>query len=1007
MNFLEIPFDQGFPVYEHQWDFMPRLRRNEWNFASNVAELITSILRTPEFTSSPLGHAEAELTELRGARRLDLVVFERQDESKPVITGEPKVPWDAMGRNPHNSLLVEAAHGKATRAGALFFLTWNIRRAVVWKTDDPGVALTDRVVYDKELIPSHINLASPSDLDNQEMHEALNLGIHELVSFLHRLLTGPPAPTFLPLDRLFIARIESALDYPIQCTSASIRHKMRSSTAFKRGIERWMRDVQGWVVSEATESSNIDHAARFTCYVLVNRLCFYNALRRKYSRMSRLVVPNNVSTGEALQQKLARSFEEAKRFTGNYDTVFDGDFGDSLPFLSDDAVAEWRALIRSLDHYDFAHIGLDVIGAMYEQLIKPAERHRYGQHYTQPTVVDLITAFAIRNGHERVLDPGCGGGTFLVRAYARKSFLNPTQDHAALLEGLFGCDILNYACHLSIINLAIRDLIDDDNFPRIHLGDFLRFEPNSVFSAQPIRIQAGGLPTGTREIKLESGTCDAIIGNPPYINAKEMRAEDKDFYSESATTRWPQYSWRRAADIHTYFWLHAEQFLRSDGYLVLLTQAGWLDVEYGIPLQEWILDHFRIIAVLETEAEPWFTDARVATAVTVLQRETVRDRRETNIVRFVQFHSRLASMTSMIATEADRQDAFNELRDRLLAESSDHNISDYRIRVVSQADLEREGTGVNGDYIGSKWGRYLRSTETLYTLQKSHCNRFVPLRDLARVQRGVTTNRDEFFIVLNASSEILSAVQDNRIFRARYGVGRARVQSEEISIIRRKDGVEFPIETQYLRPIIKTARDVNRFDTQGLDHEFAVILNDSRQHLTPFARAYVDAGEREDWHRQPSFEAIQRSGGNWYSLRESEPAPLLFIKTMQYSPMVLWNNAQLLANQRLYTIRPQAEIDPIVLCAVLNSTIFACERYAAVKALGREAAIDVEVFSANIYKTPDVRHITASDAEAMRALMIELAEREVGMMAEEPLFNMGHAAAISYTAHRKRCISRN
>src|SRR5690348_12521955 len=153
---------------------------------------------------------------------------------------------------------------------------------------------------------------------------------------------------------------------------------------------------------------------------------------------------------------------------------------------------------------------------MYEQLIKPAERHRYGQHYTQPAVVDLINSFALRTGGDRVLDPGCGGGTFLVRAYARKKYLDATQEHSELLETLYGCDILNYACHLSIINLAIRDLIDDDNFPRIHLGDFLRFVPEQVFSSQPTRIQAGGLPTGTREIRLEAQSCDAIIGNPPY-----------------------------------------------------------------------------------------------------------------------------------------------------------------------------------------------------------------------------------------------------------------------------------------------------------------------------------------------------------------------------------------------------------------------------------------------------------------------------------------------------------
>src|SRR6266851_6986248 len=143
---------------------MPRLRRNEWNFASNVAELVTATLRGAEFADSPLGHAEPELTELRGARRLDLVIFGRRDTSEPIITGELKVPWDAVGRTPYNSSLVEGAHGKASRAGALYFLTWNIRRVVVWKTDDPGVSLTNRVVHDKEIVPSSITLSTPTDL---------------------------------------------------------------------------------------------------------------------------------------------------------------------------------------------------------------------------------------------------------------------------------------------------------------------------------------------------------------------------------------------------------------------------------------------------------------------------------------------------------------------------------------------------------------------------------------------------------------------------------------------------------------------------------------------------------------------------------------------------------------------------------------------------------------------------------------------------------------------------
>lgn len=974
---------------------MPRVRRNEWNFAANAARLISDILAEDDYSTSPLGHAEPELSEFRGARRLDIVIFQRADPLEPIITAETKVPWAADGRSPYNFSLIEAAHAKASRVGALYFITWNVRRVVVWKTDDPGVALIRRVVFDKELIPER--LSSPSDLDSPAVQEGLRNGVRELVGFLHSLVTGPPAPAFLPLDRLFIATIEAALDFPIEATANAIQERMGRVSA-KRDIERWMRDVQGWVVSRSTEADNIERAARFTCYVLVNRLCFYNALRRKYEQLPRLAVANNISTGERLEQRLNRAFREAERFTGNYETVFQGDFGDRIPFFADDATSAWRELIRSLDRYDFAHINVDVIGAMYEQLIKPSERHRFGQHYTKPTVVDLINSFVIGTGRETILDPACGGGTFLVRAYARKSHLDPTEDHTQLLEAIYGCDVLNYACHLSIINLAIRDLIDDDNFPRIHTGDFLRFVPGETFSTQPVRIQAGGLISETRNIVVNEGQFDAVIGNPPYIQAREMSAEDRAVYYDQAVDEWPDYSWRRSSDIYAYFWTHAARLLTNNGYLALLTQAAWLDVDYGVPLQEWMLDQFRIIAILETEAEPWFTGARVATAVTVLQREHGEARRRNNTVRFVQFRKRLSEVLGDYSVEQDRQTASEQLRDAILAESSDAENNNYRIRTISQRELEQLGVNEEGAYVGSKWGRYLRATSTLYRLQRQHSDRFVPLSRLASIQRGTTTNCDAFFLVKNVSAEALGSIHNAQQFRERYGVSRNQVADGHISIIRRRDNVAFALESRYLVPILRTARDYSWFNTAhvGSDY-FAISIPENRAAVSRLAETYIRAGERERWHLSPSFRSVE---GNWYTLRNAtQIAPILFIKTMQYTPLVLLNDDGLLANQRLYNVHPHQGINELALSAVLNSTLFACERYAAVKALGREAAIDVEVFSARAFLTADITRYTDTMIGRLEETMRQLTQREVGPLLEEVLIHAGHAEAKAYIEH--------
>jgi hypothetical protein len=105
--------------------------------------------------------------------------------------------------------------------------------------------------------------------------------------------------------------LEAALDFPIQSTAQEVEAQL-SDHRFRVALERWMRDVQGWTVTASAQAENINRAARFSCYVLVNRLCFYNALRRKYPRLPRLSVANNVNTGQALSERLERAFSDAK-----------------------------------------------------------------------------------------------------------------------------------------------------------------------------------------------------------------------------------------------------------------------------------------------------------------------------------------------------------------------------------------------------------------------------------------------------------------------------------------------------------------------------------------------------------------------------------------------------------------------------------------------------------------------------------------------------------------------
>src|SRR5262245_52622293 len=227
------------------------------------------------------------------------------------------------------------------------------------------------------------------------------------------------------------------------------------------------------------------------------------------------------------------------------------------------------------------------------------ERHRYGQHYTPLEVARLLAAFAIRSGADLVFDPSCGDGRLLEEALrAKRRFANGRSRRSDALE-LFGADRSPAA-----INLAAKA------GSSVAVADFFDIEPGAKLNQSTL------LPLAF----------DAIIGNPPYIRQEVIGAEDKRRIEARLTCDretcpqmfWPRWSGR--SDIYVYFFARSIRFLKERGRLVFLTASSWLDVGYGGALREFLLNNFRIIAIIESSAESFFSDASINTSITVVER---------------------------------------------------------------------------------------------------------------------------------------------------------------------------------------------------------------------------------------------------------------------------------------------------------------------------------------------------------------------------------------------------
>jgi len=518
-------------------------------------------------------------------------------------------------------------------------------------------------------------------------------------------------------------------------------------------------------------------------------------MRKVFPGLPSLTIPTTIQTGEQLHQRLRGLFDRALQI--DYETVFTEELIDTVPFLSNRAVELWRCMVEDIERYDFTRFGYEVIGRIFERLIAPDERHKLGQYFTPALVVDLINAFCIRSPDVTVLDPGCGAGTFLVRAYHRLKLLDPQITHEELLKALWGIDIARYPAHLSVINLAARDLASTENYPRTIHDDFFKVFPQT--SECPFYRRAYALAgPSTEKVQTTVPLFDAVVGNPPYTRQEEM--EDlfqglKQRAHQAIYRDWKIEVSKRSS-IYALFFLHGAAFLKDRGYLGLLTHSSWLDVDYGKHLQGLFLDNFKIVAVLEPQVEHWFPIVDVNTAITILQRCANARERNSNIVKFVQMRVPLADLVPDVSDEDMRQRAIERLVQRIEAVKELEDNESWRIYPVRQANLWKEGLDDKGTYAGAKWGKYLRAPEVFFTIIRRGKRKFRRLDDIAEVRFGIKTGANEFFYVKDITDDLSLAELQQR--------GLTKTKAKRVRVVLTEDGDTYLVEDKYLRPFVKS-----------------------------------------------------------------------------------------------------------------------------------------------------------------------------------------------------------
>jgi len=558
--------------------------KTERTVNQKTVEWINQIIKEQ---SLPIGFSEQK-TSGSDRKQPDIIIYKSPQSSDALCVVELKPPYF----DPFDfKELKKPAWEKAVRRKAKYFGCSNFQKLIWYKTEE-----VNRQADESVQIAGIYDLSSIEDLNNIEEPRFKNAVIKGLEKFLFDLVdiyTGQRPEPLLPIDELLILKLHGKNLRLSRFYRNIIRDQFHKDSDFARQLKKWFTEQQ-W--SFAAQEDDFDKAARQTAYLLINKILFYQVLKAKHTSLASLVIPDDLTAGGQLQKILQETYFSYITDNIDYETIYGADFVDQIAFPnSKEVIAEIKDLVNIIKEYDFSKIGFDIIGRIFEKLIPLEERHVLGQYFTSPDVVDLILKFCLKHEDDKVIDPSCGAGTFLVRAYQHKKMMNSRLPHQEILEGLWGVDIAKFPAHLATINLSINDLSVLKNYPNIAQEDFFNLLVNPD----------GGIELTERWRKLRLKTLgseqkdithprwfDCIVGNPPYTRQEEItEITEKAGYKENLIEKALLYGRQKLADIskragiHAYFFVHGTKFLKDGGRFGFIVSDSWLDADYGKGLQ--------------------------------------------------------------------------------------------------------------------------------------------------------------------------------------------------------------------------------------------------------------------------------------------------------------------------------------------------------------------------------------------------------------------------------------
>jgi len=377
--------------------------------------------------------------------------------------------------------------------------------------------------------------------------------------------------------------------------------------------------------------------------ILIDRLIFMRSVedRGLEGKDFLLTIMDSVQKGITDKNLWALLKEQFRRFDSTYNSKLfaEGILEGEGAFADDVLVKTIKGLYYGTSHqqerYMFDEIPVDLLGSIYEQYLGvvlrgtekrvkldlvSGKRKKMGIYYTPSYIVDYIVKNTVGEYVKdksldeildvKIVDPACGSGSFLIRAFQElintveerlkkgeksgkyKTFqkwegkLSLSEKATILTNCIYGVDLDEKAVELAQLNLLLKILEEETRETRkkilpnmkdnIKNGNSLisdsRYDKAFNWHAQFPRV-------------FTDGGFDVVVGNPPYVNNRNLPNEQKTFFEKNYKTSFQQY------DLYVLFYEKSLEILKRGGYLGFITPNKFTITKYGEPLRKLILEN--------------------------------------------------------------------------------------------------------------------------------------------------------------------------------------------------------------------------------------------------------------------------------------------------------------------------------------------------------------------------------------------------------------------------------